>query len=57
MAQQQLAQQQYAQNRYFDEANEAGDAHEADKMLDTIHELNAVIEDTKIKIKRELRSI
>lgn len=52
-----LVEERNEKQGFFDDANEAGDAHEADLILDTITEINACIEDTKANIERELRSI
>jgi flagellar biosynthesis chaperone FliJ len=52
-----LVEERNESQELFEDANEAGDAHEADNLLDTITELNAAIEDTKANIEKELRSI
>jgi DNA-binding ferritin-like protein len=52
-----LVEERNEKQEFFEDANEAGDAHEADQILDTITELNATIEDIKANIEKELRSI
>jgi UDP-N-acetylglucosamine 2-epimerase len=52
-----LVEERNEKQEFFEDANEAGDAHEADQILDTITELNAAIEDIKANIEKELRSI
>jgi flagellar biosynthesis chaperone FliJ len=52
-----LVEERNESQELFEDANQAGDAHEADQMLDTITELNAAIEDIKANIEKELRSI
>jgi hypothetical protein len=52
-----LVEERNESQELFEDANEAGDAHEADNLLDTITELNAAIEDIKANIEKELRSI
>jgi septation ring formation regulator EzrA len=52
-----LVEERNEKQEYFDEVNQAGEAFEADKAMDTIEELTSCIEDIKIKIERELRSI
>lgn len=52
-----LVDERNEKQEYFDEVNQAGEAFESDKAMDTIEELTSCIEDIKIKIERELRSI
>jgi endonuclease IV len=52
-----LVEERNEKEEYFEEVNQAGEAFESDKAMDTIEELTSLIEDIKIKIERELRSI
>jgi endonuclease IV len=52
-----LVEERNEKQEYFEEVNQAGEAFESDKAMDTIEELTSCIEDIKIKIERELRSI
>jgi hypothetical protein len=42
---------------FLDEATSKGEAHEADQIASTIEEIQFQIEDLKLKIEREVRSI
>jgi methyl-accepting chemotaxis protein len=52
-----LVEERNEKQEFFEDANEAGDALEADQILDTITEINASIDEIKANIERELRSI